>query len=796
MEAGADSVYFGLSHFTARAKTGFTLAELPEVMRTLHRRGVKGFVTFNTLVFDSELNLAAETLAAIARAGADAVIVQDLGICEVARTVAPGLEIHASTQMSITNAGGAQLAARLGATRVNLARELSLEEIRQIRAAVDVELEVFVHGALCVAYSGQCFSSEAWGGRSANRGQCAQACRLPYELQVDGAKHPTGDARYLLSPGDLYTLEYLPQLVAAGVSALKIEGRYKNAEYVALTTAAYRRALDGLSAVDPMERLRLEQVYSRGMGPYFLSGADHPAVVRGRAPRHRGVLMGQVERVGPDRVWVRAGENHRLAPLKPGDGLVFDAADWRSPQEREEGGRVYSVQPTAPGVLELTFQNNALDFSRIRKGDWVWRSADPDVDKAAAALPSYARPVAVEVEARLGAPLILRWRLGKACVEVCSEAPLALASRQKLTVETLREQLGRLGGTGFALGSLAVNIEGDVFAPVSLLNRLRRKAVQQLTAALEQVKPAEIHPWQDPAPLQPATPAAAAQLHLLVRNRAQLDAALRLPVASITLDFLDLYGLWPALEAARASGIPIRVATPRVIKPGEEKMADFLARLGFPLLVRSAGLLELFREWGIPHLTGDFSLNAANHLTAKLLLQMGLERLTPTHDLNARQICGLARRGPAAQLEVVAYQHLPVFHTEHCVFCRFLSTGASYLNCGRPCEKHEVALVDEAGRPHPVLADVGCRNTVFGAEAQHGAAYLQDWLAAGISHFRLEFVHESPEELTGVTRAFADYLAGHLREAELECQLRRLAPAGVTPGSLLAPQAEPLFRIL
>lgn len=796
IEAGADSVYFGLSHFTARAKAGFTLAELPEVMRTLHRRGVKGFVTFNTLVFDSELSLAAETLAAIARAGADAVIVQDLGICEVARTVAPGLEIHASTQMSITNADGAQLAARLGATRVNLARELSLEEIRQIRAAVDVELEVFVHGALCVAYSGQCFSSEAWGGRSANRGQCAQACRLPYELQVDGAIEPTGDARYLLSPGDLYTLEYLPQLVAAGVSALKIEGRYKDAEYVALTTAAYRRVLDGLSAVDPTERLRLEQVYSRGMGPYFLSGTDHQAVVRGRAPRHRGVLMGQVERLGPDRVWVRAGENHRLAPLKPGDGLVFDAADWRSPQEREEGGRVYSVTPTASGALELTFQNNALDFSRIRKGDWVWRSADADVDKAAAALPAYARPVAVEGEARLGAPLRLRWRLGEASVEVCGEAQLAPATQQKLTVETLREQLGRLGGTGFALGSLAVNIEGDVFAPVSLLNRLRREAVQQLTAALEQVAPAEIHSWQDPAPLQPATPAAAPQLHLLVRNRAQLDAALRLPVASITLDFLDLYGLWPALDAARASGIPIRVATPRVIKPGEEKMADFLARLGFPLLVRSAGLLDRLREWGVPHLTGDFSLNAANHLTAELLLQMGLERLTPTHDLNARQICDLARRAPAGQLEVVAYQHLPVFHTEHCVFCRFLSQGTSYLDCGRPCEKHEVALVDEAGRPHPVLADVGCRNTVFGAEAQHGAAYLPDWLAAGISHFRLEFAHESPDELTGVTRAFADYLAGHLREAELERQLRRLAPAGVTPGSLLVPHSEPLFRIL
>ena len=202
IEGGADAVYFGLKHFTARAKVGFSLGELPEVMSTLHRRGVNGYITFNTLVFDHEWEEAARALAAIARAGADAIIVQDLGVMKLAREVAPGLTIHGSTQMSVTSAGGVRLAQSLGASRVTLARELSLDEVRAIRGATDCELEIFVHGALCVAYSGQCFSSEAWGGRSANRGQCAQACRLPYELVVDGKTEPLGDARYLLSPGD------------------------------------------------------------------------------------------------------------------------------------------------------------------------------------------------------------------------------------------------------------------------------------------------------------------------------------------------------------------------------------------------------------------------------------------------------------------------------------------------------------------------------------------------------------------------------------------------------------------
>ncbi len=248
IEAGADSVYFGLKHFSARAKVGFTLSELPEAMRTLHRRGVRGFVTFNTLVFEHELSAAADAIAAIADAGADALIVQDLGVCRLAHEIAPDLELHASTQMSITNAEGVRLAQSFGVDRVTLARELSLEEIRAIVAQTDCDLEIFVHGALCVAYSGQCFSSEAWGGRSANRGQCAQACRLPYEMIVDGVLRPLGDARYLLSPGDLYALHQVPEIVEAGVSALKIEGRYKDADYVALATRAYRKAVDAAIA--------------------------------------------------------------------------------------------------------------------------------------------------------------------------------------------------------------------------------------------------------------------------------------------------------------------------------------------------------------------------------------------------------------------------------------------------------------------------------------------------------------------------------------------------------------------
>ncbi|MBL8147466.1 MAG: U32 family peptidase, partial [Anaerolineae bacterium] len=204
-------------------------------------------------------------------------------------------------------------------------------------------------------------------------------------------------------------------------------------------------------------------------------------------------------------------------------------------------------------------------------------------------------------------------------------------------------------------------------------------------------------------------------LHLLVRTPEQLDAALELRPASITLDYLELYGLRPSVERILEAGLAARIASPRVLKPQEQRIVNFLLRLDCPILVRSGGLLEALQGRHQHPLFGDFSLNAANALTAETYLALGIERLTPTHDLNADQIAALAGAIGGERLEVIAYQHLPVFHTEHCVFCRFLSTGTSYLDCGHPCEKHKVALKDAQGRAHPVMADVGCRNTVFGA---------------------------------------------------------------------------------
>lgn len=876
IEAGADAVYFGLNHFSARAKVGFDLGELPEVMQTLHGRGVKGFVTFNTLVFDHELELASAAIREIAAAGVDAVIVQDIGIAQQIHRLVPTLPIHGSTQMSITSAQGAELAKSFGCSRVVLGRELSLADIRKIKEATDVELEVFVHGALCVSYSGQCFSSEAWGGRSANRGKCAQACRLSYDLIVDGEIRDLGPHRYLLSPGDLSALELIPELVDIGVACLKIEGRYKDADYVAVTTRAYREAIDlaclGLAnEVSPDERLELEQIYSRGLGPHFMSGTNHQTVVVGRAPRHRGVKVGEVFSIGKNKVEVKFEQ-----AIKRGDGLVFDAADWRSPDEPEEGGNVYEVHAKGPQRVELEFGHGEIDFTRIRVGDWVWRTRDPQLNKSLKSItrtevPLFTRPVRFSVTAKIGEPI----RITLTCFPSSSRTglspantatylgtePLTAATNRALDLEVLTDKLGRLGGTPYHLERIDLDTSDAVFVRTSELNEARRQLVDQLFDAESEVKPhavadvgessdfrvveANVEPnveandvANDETVLSGATEPGAsarrltgvlpAQLHLLVRTPEQLDAAIEiatelnstptpsdlqspasgLKIASITLDYLELYGLRPSVEKIRAAGLRPRVASPRILKPTEQNVIRFLTSLECDILVRSGGLLyDVVRSeagMGRPEdqtsetsdlrppashseLSGDFSLNAANAISCQSYLDLGLGRITPTYDLNAEQVADLTAAIPGNQLEVIAYSHLPVFHTEHCVFCRFLSDGTDNTNCGHPCETHRIAVRDQTGRAHPVLADVGCRNTVFGAEAQVDAAAIKQWQSVGIEHFRLEFVHQTAEQVREITRTFQRYLIGSIDRGQFEQQLQTHSPQSTTQGSLYVP---------
>ncbi|MSQ02354.1 MAG: U32 family peptidase [Myxococcales bacterium] len=825
LACGADAVYFGLDEgLNARARAkNFPVATLPALVDRIHRSGARAFLTLNTLVFEDELPLLESVLRAAALAGVDAVIVQDPAVALLAVALAPTMHVHASTQMTISSAEAARLAASFGCRRIVLPRELSLAEIARVAAGTDLELEVFVHGALCVSWSGQCLTSEAWGGRSANRGQCAQSCRLPYTLVVDGRPVDTADVRYLLSPLDQAALLALPGLVKLGVASLKIEGRMKGPAYVMTAVQGYRRALDALEAGDalaPAAALaRMALSYSRGLGEGFFAGSDHQRLVEGRFPKHRGVCLGRVVEVGRSSVRVERSRRQgsggialsgavateagaqveaAITPI-PGLGVGFDTG---RPEAEEPGGTLWGVAPAGEGWW-LQFPRENTSLARVSVGDLVWITRDPRLDVEADRLclqgePEGRLPVDVVVSGTLGQPLRVQMRCRDVQVEATVDA-LAVASGAGLDTTLLRQKLGTFGGTPFRLRQLdASGLAAGLHVAPAALKACRRALspllLDRLLASLRhEVSPEGVterlvaqavalqaaRPWR---------PAATPELIPLCRTDAQLDAVLAAGWPNVELDWMEMVGLGRAVARARAAGLTVGIATTRVHKPGEEAIDRRIAALRpDSVLVRHWAGLVHFSERPVaerPVVHGDFSLNVTNSVTGHHLLARGADTLTAAHDLDEAQVMALLIRFPAERLTVVAHHHISTFHTEHCVYAHTLSTGRDYKTCGRPCEAHRVALKDDAGREHPVVVDVGCRNTVFDARAQSAARAVPRLLAAGVRRFRVEFVWESQAEAAGVLAAYSALLAGTMTAGEV---LRRVAAHeqfGVTAGTM------------
>lgn len=799
---GANAVYFGVEKFNARARANnFLMEELPDIMEFLHMYGVKGFLTFNILVFENELEDAKELIDACIDAGVDAVIVQDLGLVKMIRDISPDFPIHGSTQMTITSSEAVEFTKPYDMERVVLGRENSLKHIQKIASETGSELEVFVHGALCVSYSGQCLTSEMWGGRSANRGECAQACRLPYDMIVDNEHKDMGNIAYVLSPKDLAALELVPDLIEAGVTSFKIEGRLKAAEYVANVTAKYRRAIDAYFAgeeYDPniIDIAELEQSFSRGFTHGFLSGTNHQQLVDGTFPKKRGVFLGQVKKIYRDAILVDL-----QAPLKRGDGIVFDAGD---PTQDEEGGRVYDLRikgqkiegGVEAGMYEIVMGRNDVNLNRINVGDKVWRTSDPELDRRLRKTfetekPYRTFPVNVSVHGSLGQPLVTIWTDVKTdkTVTISSEKPAEAAMKRPLNEEVLRDQLGRLGGTVYHLGELSLDISGDIIVPMSELNRMRREAAEQLLAlriARRQYQKRDIDVYEDTVSAEPAN-GAEASLIALCRSLEQIEAAGKTDVDYIYADFEFVRDYPKAVESARKAGKKIALATPRILMPGERGiLLNIIKAQPDGVLIRNTGAAYFYeqeRPEGIV-LIGDFALNIANHKTANLFLERGMKRITASYDLNTEQMVDLLSQSDASKMEVVIHQHMPMFHTEHCVYATFLSEGTDYTNCGQVCEKHRVSLRDRVDFEHPVRVDTGCRNTVYNAVDQSGAEFLQEFLEYGVNTFRVEFLEEDGGRVQEVLKLYRQALQGEVTGTHVWRTLNATNQLGVTRGQL------------
>ncbi len=786
---GADAIFFGLSRFNARLRAdNFTDEDLPELLKFLHRHGVKGFVTMNTLIFPSEIDDAARQLQWLEACGVDAIIVQDLGLAKLASQIAPKLAIHASTQMTITSPEGLAFVESLfPLERAVLARELSLKELNRFNNAtqeVHAPLEVFVHGALCVAYSGQCLTSESLGQRSANRGECAQACRMPYDLIIDGVQKPLGPVRYLLSPQDLAAVDLIPELVKAGIKSFKIEGRLKSPEYVSAVTRVYRKALDAAIAETPshvneQDRYALEMTFSRGLSTGWLQGSNHPYLTHGKFGKKRGALLGEITKCGQG--WIELQMIHPL-PIQGGDGVVFDAGEDRN---REQGGRVWKIENQRI-YFHQTF--SPLDWDRIQVGHQVWKTSDPKLDTELrkswqnARLTPIKKGLHLVVSGKPNEPLLL------SCgdVFIASATPLMVAEKHALNSETLTAQLGRLGDTGYQLDSLDNQLTGDCHLAVSELNRLRRSLIEQIDSQKNTAAPVMPAVVEFSSLKPTASDEAIAEnssLSCLCRTMDQLEAALEAGLPMIYCDFED-----PRRYKEAVALCPeVILATPRIIKPGEDGYLKMIQRAEpRGLLLRNLAALKYYKNSSSLIKIGDFSLNVANALTAKLLLESAnLDRLTISYDLNISQVLDLLRDAPPQWFELTLHQHMPLFHMEHCVFCAFMSPGTDYKTCGRPCEKHVVHLRDRVGQMHRLSADVGCRNTLFNGRAQTGARFLPELLNAGLRHYRIELLDENKVQAQRSIDLYQDLLADKISAADLHDDLQVFEKLGVTEGTLV-----------
>jgi putative protease len=774
---GADAVFFGLSRFNARMRAdNFREEELPEIVGFLHNHGVKAYVTLNVLIFTDELKDAIAELQAIHNAGVDAVIIQDVGLAEISRQMFPDLRVHASTQMTITSPEGVRFAEALGVKQVVLARELSLRELEKFPPILP--LEVFVHGALCVAYSGQCLTSEALGRRSANRGECAQACRMPYQLIVDGALSDLGDKRYLLSPQDLAAVNEIPDLIAKGVMSFKIEGRLKSPEYVAAVTSVYRKAIDAalkneFEQADPEDWYRLEMTFSRGLYRGWMRGVNHQELVGARYGKKRGAFVGLVAATAKDHVELES----TAVPLKPGDGVVFDTG---GDTEREQGGRIFKVVGH-----QLFFEHGKIRFAEIPAGTRVWKTSDPALDRDLRA--SFTgrlearrlKSIDMTVSGGINKPLTIQCNEH----EVKSRIPMEAARTRPLDESSLRAQLEKLGGTPFKLGALNVQLEDSVILPISEINQMRRELVEKLGETCANTSPRvslnEILPTFQLAQSDTLS------LSVLVRSEDQLRAAIAAEISEILVDYEDIrrYKDAVALVRSQSQNSQVFLATPRIQKAGEEGFFKLIANAQPDgVLIRNIGGISHFASSPL-RLRGDFSLNISNPVTASVFKNHGLERLTISHDLNLAQILSMLRQAPPEWFELTIHHHMPMFHMEHCVFAAFMSTGTDYTNCGRPCERHRVHLRDRVGMEHPLRADVGCRNTLFHSTAQTGAAFFEDFFRAGLRHFRIELLEESASETKRIIESYRDLLSQRRTGAGLHRELHASSQVGVTTGT-------------
>lgn len=772
VKAGADAVYLGAGHFNARrGADNFSLENLAEACDYAHLRGVKIYLTLNTVVLPSELPDALELARQAYRCGVDAFIVQDIGISIELSRIMPDVEVHVSTQMNVHDEDGLRAAAALGATRVTLARELSLAEIARLHELAEelgVELESFVHGALCICYSGQCFMSSLVGGRSANRGRCAQACRLPYELH-NRALRKTLDApgEHLLSPKDLCTANLIPELLHAGVASLKIEGRMKSPEYVQAVVGVYRAVIDrvevaidrdGIDSVVASDapELRaseeemnvLSEAFSRGFTTAYLKGKRGNEIMSYGRPNNRGVFVGRVAKVREGLVFIDPETELHVGDLiefwTNRGHFVHTIGEFKT----DRAGRVFFPVERAVGKGDRVF--------RVRNAE----AAFVDDNK----LPSVA--VCARAELRIGQPALLTFTVASGDASVTVEGPEVEAARTKaITEEEVREHIDRMGTTPFYLSSLEIDLDEGVGMGFSMLHKLRARAAEELQETILAHYHARKLERTPSRAFAPVVRKGWCKVAALATNPACARAAKRAGADLIYVPAAN-YRRGEAVIAGQLSDTAEQAGYPKQcipVLPTVSQMFDEEKRNGFdtwkrvkadkPVMVENLGQLLHATEMGAAPEVGPH-IPVTNKLDLQAMADLGAQRVWLSPELSLVQIEELGDMAPMPLgLTIMGQTELMV--TEHCLLMSQGPCNQKCTECARRKSPHY--LKDRKGYEMPVITDCTGRSHLYNAVQMDVAHLMPEIIGAGVSTVLVDTtlmnVKETTEKVARAVRA-------------------------------------------
>ena len=766
LESGADAIYLGGKVFNARAHAAnFGIDELREAVRLAHILDVSVYVTVNILIGDTELKDLEQYIKDLDSIGVDAIIVQDLAVAEIAKRVAPNIHLHGSTQMTAATLDAVRFYESLGFTRVVLARELSLKEIQHICKHCKAEIEVFVHGALCVCYSGQCLMSSFIGGRSGNRGACAQPCRLPYELLDSKGESvlPKHEA-YLLSPKDLNYSEHMNELVAAGVTSFKVEGRMKKVSYVRQVIGTYREILDDAS-IHENQRKALASGFNRGFSTAYLEDTVGRQMMTVVAPNHQGKPIGES--------YTKKGEVYLslTEPIEQGSLVKI----------LQSNGSVtyYTVDDEWTCVSDTLYKGRPAEGLAVGQ---LYLASTPKNTKSRG-LQEFTRKYDMSVYLSVGSDGETNYTELTAILDsglsvtVTNEYVPAIANKVPTSLEKVTEQLGRLGNTLFRLSYVDIP-DGPYMWPASVLNALRRDAVTALETALITH---HVESWQalqvtgdvdydfkaqhelsyDTCPMISARVDEIEGVKAAISGGAQKivfggDRLSRIPYA------LSIYD-----EVARLcaqSDVICTFATPRVVKDDEVEaykhtLEAIVQAHPDSISIHVPQALLWLRELGYTGaIEADTGLNIFNTPTLHFWEQLHISCVNPSQELTLKQITELAKHSHVP-IETMIHGYTEMMISEYCAIASFVGTG-SKVNCPMPCVKESYSLKDRKGEIFPIRTDPYCRMHIMNSHEMDMRAYVPMLLQKGISILRVDGRHMKPSYVKDIVSQYVGIATG------------------------------------